>query len=195
MRSAGERERRKRRPVVVGRVLVRELLHRAVAGRRRVSNRVVGLTRLGGRDEVVRQLAEVWRRVGGVQVLERAAHSPVQAQAPRPAERVVGGLAHERVREREATGRVGLVGDQIGREGVLERAEQLLLVELREPLQHVESEASPDDGRNRQDVVGVLAQPGQAPPDHVLDALGNAHRARVSRTPSSAPATRTRPGA
>ena len=112
-----------------------------------------------------------------MQLLERPAHSPVQAQAPRPAEGVVGGLAHERVREREATGRAGLLGDQIRREGVLERADQLLLVELRQPLQHVESEASPDDGRDRQDVVGVLAQPGQAPPDHVLHALGNAHRA------------------
>ena len=158
-------------------VLVGELLHRAVARRRGVADSVLGMAGLSGRSEMMRQLAEMGFELCAVQLFERPAHSRVQAHAPRPAQGVVGGLSHERVREREATWSAGLLGNQIRRESVVERPDQLILVAPRQALEDVEPEAPPDHRRDRQDVVRVRAECRKTPPDHILHALGHAHRA------------------
>ena len=93
---------------------------------------------LGGRDEVVGELAE--RRIGvvGVLLLEDRADPAVQPDAPGPAQRRVERLANQRVGERVAPRSTGLLLDDPALRGLLERLEHALARLLGEGVEHLD---------------------------------------------------------
>ena len=105
--------------------------------------------------------------------------SVVRACNGRQARRVQLGrqrARHQRVGEREPPGAPVVDLDEALVERRLEPAERLGDVELDDAGEDVEVEPPPDDGRRRQQALGVGRQPRRASPHDVLHGVGDAGR-------------------
>ena len=118
-------------------------------------------------------------------VRDRGRRAGVHALAARDAERAVERLAHERVRERVAAGRLD---DEPRLERLLERDDHLVLVAVRHRPQRREVELAAEHGGVGERRPARLREPREAPQQHLPHALGHADLGRgVSGRPSSGP--------
>ena len=68
----------------------------------------------------------------------------------------------------------GDLGHQPGRPRLLQGGEHVVFAQIGHPADHADLELGSDDGRRRQDAVGIFGQPGQASPDHLPHPFGDA---------------------
>src|SRR6202011_2705643 len=75
---------------------------------------------------VIGQLGRSAHAVGGGAILERFSDATVQSATPGQAQPLIEGVLGEGVREAELVGAIG--GEQVGRRGLLEDIQQVVLV-------------------------------------------------------------------
>ena len=130
-----------RRRLRVGAALERELA-RALPGR----DRRLGLA---CRGPVLRQELRSLRRHVGEALREDLGHPPVQLTSPRPQQRLVGRLLHERVLEEiRRIGREPARVEQLRARELFERILEALVRERRDGAQERVAELAPQDGRH-----------------------------------------------
>ena len=145
LEGAGQLARAQRRAVVLRGLLPGELAVGAARGGEREVDRALGLLDRGGLREVVGELRQVRIEVGAAQARDRLADAAVQARPAQLRQPVVERRAHERVRERVAADAPGLA-QHARLDALLQRADQRVLLERGDRLEHVVVELAPDHG-------------------------------------------------
>ena len=145
-----------------------------------VARRARGIAPGQGRGMVPGQGRER-ARPGVARLLDGARHAQVQAAAPRRRDLVVERLPEQRVAEAVGAGlRQRFQHPRL--QGLFQRAQAGVLVHV---LQHAQEQArvelAPDGGRAGEHLVGRFGQPIEPPPDHLLDAFGDALRRPAAR--------------
>ena len=162
VRRPGQLARPQRRAVVVGRLLPGQQPVGAAGGGEREVDRPLGLLERRRLGEVMGELGQVRVQVRAAQARDRLADAAVQPRAAQLREPVVERRAHERVGERVAADRAGLA-QHARLDALLERADQRVVVQRRDRLEHVVVELAADDGGDLERLARLGAQPPQAP--------------------------------
>ncbi len=105
------------------------------------------LVEVASSDGMVRELGEVGPGVLAVERLERLHRQPVQPNAAGSGEPIVEGVPNEDVREAQATGRTGNVGDDARGHRLVEQVEQRVLRHTPDAGKRVEGELAAHHGR------------------------------------------------
>ena len=158
--------------VVAGGLLKGELRGGTVAGRRGVARRLVGPGR-AAQEEVVSQLRQVRLRVAGVQLLERVADLPVEADPARGRQLLVHRVAYQHVGEAQAADAVGQFADEPRGYRLLERREEVVLLQPADALQRVELELASQHRCQGQDLVAAFGHALEPAAYRLTDALGD----------------------
>ena len=127
---------------VVGRLFVCQHRKGVAAGPGRVVGRADGVDGAGSLAEVVRQFRRVHVEVVFVEPLENLAHPLVQPHASGGADEVVEGASHQGVRERVVTGAPDGFDQHLGGDGLVERLDERVFVELRQLGERVQLEVA-----------------------------------------------------
>ena len=123
---------------------------------------------------VVGELGDVLGGLGAVTGFESLGYPAMQTHPPGGAELVVEGVADERVREAEAPRRQCELAHQSRGDGRLEGFEVLVFGRAAHVAQHGQVEVAADDRGHGQGALGGLGQAGDAAPDDLAHADGNA---------------------
>ena len=137
-----------------------------------------------GLRPVIRQLPCARSRIRTEVAGERLRDAAMQSRTACCREVVVQRVLDERVREREAPGRDFF--EQRVFDGGFQAVEGRIGFELEEFRQEFEIEVSPDDGGVLERTAGSVAEPGDAPADHLAHAHRKPLRAEVGRRDPSA---------
>ena len=149
------------------------------AGPHRPLHRLRGVARRAGQPVVERERGGL---ALALDLRDRRGRARVQAPAPRRAEARVERVADERVRERVRRA-VRLLGldDELRVARLLERGDQLVLLDRRRRQEHVERALPAEHRRGRERGAARVREPGEAPREHLLHALGHADLVRRER--------------
>ena len=172
-RRAAPVEHVDRMPVVRARLLVGEQRERPLAGEHGVADRPVEVLVAAGQPEMVGQLGEAVLGIDGAGLLDRGGHTAMQERAARGGQRPVEHVTDQGVREAVAAVARGGLLDELRADGSVERVDEVVLADVAEPLEQLEGERLPDDGRRLEHAGRLGAEMRQAAADEVAHALGH----------------------
>ena len=139
-----------------------ELLECTLAGLRRIPDCLAGVHRRRRERPVVRELGKPLAGIVIAECLERLRNAVVHARAACRAQTLVERVVDQGVSEVEPSDAVGGLEDDRCLEGLVERVDQLVLVELHQLGEQLRVERAADHGRDRQDLAQLLIEPAGA---------------------------------
>ena len=168
--------------VVLGRLLVGEHGGGLLGGAQRIDDgllRVLGVRRATG--EVMRQLGQVAAVPAPLRGLDRLPHALVDPGPARHRHPLVERLPDQRVGEQVVAGALVRLGQEAGRERLLERAEELVLGQQHDAFEQCGVDVAADHRRDAEQLDGRRLEPAEPPRDDLLDALGQTEALELRR--------------
>ncbi len=161
-------------------LLVRELLHRALACEPRVGHRTIdGADREAG-TAMPRELGETLTEIASTEHLERAAGLVMQPAASQRRDLLVQGFGHDRVPEAQMACSPGAVHDDRRSRGFVERGRDVHAV-AGERGEHIEREVAPEHRRELEHAVTLVRQLAEATQHRLADITRDEQPIRLSR--------------